>query len=333
MFSQSLFNDPFQNGYNYGYAYASHFGKTAGTGDVECIEVGNEPWMGGVGYASPSFYQSVLAGMAKGVKDADPSMRVLPAVFGSLADTLARMNASQVAYLDALNAHAYSWIQTPVGQVGVHPEHNMSTIHTVNSLIRFRDAVLPGLPVYLTEWGWDSAGGGEGCNPPVGISSGANFTQCVSELAQAVYAVRGLLVLARKGLSRLTWYFYGNTAQSVSSWQQSGGIFSRSGLTSSQAAGYRSKLALTAFNQFIASYGNISFLGTLREDSEGYAYVLGDAGKSVATHVVVWLPVSVVGNSVVALSSHSTSITFASNLVPTGIHCLPAFCSNLQSAY
>ena len=28
-------------------------------------------------------------------------------------------------------------------------------------LIRFRDANLPSLPIYVTEYGWDSEGGGE----------------------------------------------------------------------------------------------------------------------------------------------------------------------------
>jgi hypothetical protein len=104
--------------------------------------------------------------MAQGIKDADPTMAILPGTFASLTDLIAQINSNHIKLLDALNVHAYSWIQTPAGNSGIHPEHVMSTLHAVNSFLRFRDAVAPGLLVYLTEWGWDSAGGGEDCNPP-----------------------------------------------------------------------------------------------------------------------------------------------------------------------
>jgi len=68
-----------------------------GTGDVSTLEVGNEPWIAGMGFSDPAFYSAVLLGMARGAKAADPAMRVLPAAFGSLADLLARVNATHVS--------------------------------------------------------------------------------------------------------------------------------------------------------------------------------------------------------------------------------------------
>jgi len=174
--------------------------------------------------------------------------------------------------------------------MGVHPEHPMSILHDVNAYLRFRDAAAPGLPVYLTEWGWDSAGGGEDCTAPADRAGDTPDPLCVSEAAQALYAVRGALLLARKGLSRLTWFFYGNTVRSSSLWDQAKAKFSRSGLSSSSEAGFQNKQSLYALELFVSSLGATHFLSVLVEDASAYVYVLGDP-VSGATHVVAWRPV------------------------------------------
>ena len=314
MFPDSVFTNPYQSGYNYGFAFAKHFGSLNGTGDVLTFEVGNEPW----GYADPTLYQKLLSGMAKGVKDADPTMRVLPGVFSSANDTLIHILPSHLQYLDALNIHAYSWLQTVRGTTGVHPEHNMSTLHEVNFMIRFRDANVPGLPVYLTEWGWDSAGAGETCAPPPQRAGQPDFPQCVSEVAQALYAVRGALVLSRKGLSRLTWYFYGNTVQTLQSWDQAGGgVFSRSGLSGSQNVSFADKLSLYALEQFVSTLGSYHFMDVIREDRDAFVYTLCDSsGKP--SHVVAWRPVD-------ASDTGTTVVTFNCLYSAVSATTLPAF--------
>ena len=79
----------------------------------------------------------------------------------------------------------------------------MSIFREILQIIRFRDANLPSLPIYVTEYGWDSPGGGEVCY--------SQMTRCVSEWDQAVYLARGLLMLARLGMQRATVFFYANT--------------------------------------------------------------------------------------------------------------------------
>ena len=69
-FPRETFDDPYNSAYNYGFAFARHFGPTHGTGNVHVLEVGNEPWMSGHGYPDPAFYREVLLGMAEGVKAA-----------------------------------------------------------------------------------------------------------------------------------------------------------------------------------------------------------------------------------------------------------------------
>jgi serine/threonine-protein kinase ATR len=306
-FSQSSFNDPYNSGYNYGFIFAKHFGIKEGTGNVATVEVGNEPW----GYSGdPNFYSNILLGMAKGVKDADPTMRVIPAHFSSLSEDLLRINKTHFKYLDGLNIHAYSWIQTNLGRTAIYPEHNMSTLHSVNSMLRFRDGNFPNLPVYLTEWGWDSAGGGEDCGPPAGRVGDPTPT-CVSEAAQALYAVRGALLLARKGLARLTWYFYGNTVLTPQNWDTSKNLFARSGLSSSSAAGYKKKLSLFAIESFIGSLGDTFFQSVVREDKDS---LLG-SGALTYSHCVAWRPVD-------AQLTGSVVVSFS---LPSGLYPVAAF--------
>ena len=285
-FPQSVFTNPFASAYNYGFAFASHFGRN-GVNLVSTVEVGNEPWS-----YDASFYATLVLGFAQGVKAADPAMRVLPAAFASLADLLARVNATHAGLLDGLNVHAYSWTQTTRGRTGTYPEHSLSTLHGVNSLLNFRDQVLPGMPVFLTEWGWDAAGGGETCNPPPERASQAPFPECVSEQSQALYAVRGALVLARKGLSRATWYFFGNTDLTAGAWDSAGGtgVFSRSGLVSTQTAGFKHKQAMFALEHFVQTLGAATFQSALQETAQGYVYVLGSK-SGAPTHIVAWLPI------------------------------------------
>ena len=304
-FPQNTFKNPFLNAYNYGYQFAKHFGSLNGTGNVATMEVGNEPWIAGMGYSDAVFYNDILLGMAKGAKDADPTMRVLPGSFGSLNDTLLRLNSTHVQYLDALNIHAYSWYQTAQGRSGIHPEHNMSTFHSVNSLLRFRDLALPGLPAYITEWGWDSAGGGEDCSPPPGYSASL---VCLTEEAQALYAVRGALILARKGFARMTWFFYGNTAIDVPSWPAVKGLFSRSGLRSTAAAGYKLKQSYYALKNFISILGSTNFHGLIQEDRDAYVYILLNPSTN-ATFIVAWRPLD-------AQIRQYSSVSFPCSFVP-----------------
>jgi hypothetical protein len=65
-----------------------------------------------------------------------------------------------------------------------------SYMNAVNNMLRWRDANTPSIPVWVTEWGWDAARDwlGEKCA----------MSECVTSHEQAVYAVRGLLLMARK---------------------------------------------------------------------------------------------------------------------------------------
>ena len=131
---------------------------------------------------------------------------------------------------------------------------------------------MPGKKIYLSEWGWDTDGGGEPCT----------HSECVAEEAATVYAIRGLLIAARLGVDRATWYFFANGEASSS-------LYTRSGLTASKKANFKKKKIFRAFEHLLAAIGDKYFLGIYQEDEHLWAYHFGDPNGN-KTHLVVWKP-------------------------------------------
>ena len=278
---QHLWNNPYQAAYNYGYSFASYFGPTSGNGLVTTMEVGNEPW----DYDS-TFYKDVLRGMAKGAKDADPAMEVYSCALQSADPTTeatgnlknymgVRLPANSAQYLDGLNVHHYSYSadQATGQRVATHPENPASTMRGIVSDIRFRDANMPGKKIMMSEWGWDSDGAGEPCY----------HSECVTEKAQAMYAIRGLMMLDRLGVDRATWYFYGNLPFGSS-------LYTRSGLTGSKNTGFTPKKSFYAIEHLLEQLGDSYFLEVIAETDDVWAYMYGDSLGN-PTHIMAWQPV------------------------------------------
>ena len=272
---------PYESAYKYGKAFAKHFGPTHGNGLVDVMEIGNEPW-----YYEAKLYRDILYGMAKGAKEIDPKMFVMPCALhaaypqneteGLFKNYMgARITEREAKYLDGINVHYYSWIHEKNGtRISVHPEHPASDMRGILGDIRFRDQNMPGKPIYLTEWGWDSDGGGEPCT----------HSECVSEEAQAIYAIRSLMMFARLGIDRMTWFFYANEGPGSS-------LFTRSGLTGSPDTGFKKKKAYYAFQSLINTLGDRHFTKVIKEDKRGWIYLLGDKNGNT-THLVAWRPIS-----------------------------------------
>jgi len=277
--------------YNFGQKYAGYFGSPD-KNVVKVMEVGNEPW----NYPA-DFYRDILYGMAKGIKETDPNMVVLPCALNAHEPEQAgadggryigaRLSEREVPYIDALNIHVYSWMNDATGnRIGIHPEHPESEINAVRNMIRFRDdnPILAAKPIYVTEWGWDS----DGCNQP------CDHSECVSEYAQAVYAVRGAFLFARLGLDRLTWYHYTNDLWYYLNPQNPSSIWMRSGVTCSIEGmlNLPLKKSFISFEAMVNTLGDRHFVDVIREDSDAYVYLLGDL-DGTPTHLVAWRPIDV----------------------------------------
>lgn len=295
-FPDSAWNNPYSSAYKYGVSFARFFGPTFGNGQVRIVEVGNEPWA----YDS-TLYRTILRGMARGLKEGDPAMVVLPcalqayhpgAEFTSAKNYIgARISATEAEYLDGINLHSYSFYKGVDGiRRGVYPEHANSQMRGILSGIRWRNHNMPGKPVYVTEWGWDSDGAGQECV----------HNECVSEAAAAAYVTRGLLMMQRMGVDKATYFYHSNL------WGMT--LFTRSGLTGSKEVNFAKKRSFLALESLNHRIGDRYFLGVLQENEEAWVYLLGDA-TGRATHLVAWRPMD-------AGHNRKAAATLRSNVTP-----------------
>ena len=292
----SIWDDPYLAAYNYGFAFAEHFGPGVGNGLVKRIEVGNEPWR-----YEASFYREVLQGMAEGVKAADSTMQVYPCALQAADPSTelgiyknyagVRLLDTIAPYIDGLNGHYYSFYNDSSGiRRATYPENYVSFMRGILNDLRYRDANFPGKKMFVSEWGWDSDGAGESCT----------HNECVSETAQAIYGVRYAMMLSRLGVDDMSWFFYANSNTSSS-------LFTRSGLTGSGAASFMEKKSFTAFEALLHHIGDSYFLDTLEENDDHWVYLFGDS-TGTPTYVIGWKPVDESDGSI---SSTSVSIAYA----------------------
>lgn len=289
MVPQSHWSNPELEAYNLGRHFATHFGSEHGVGLIDAVEVGNEPWDYEAG-----FYNKILRGMSAGLRGADSKIKILPGAFqahdkdhtGNYIGTRVTQDLAQ--NISVVNFHTYSFMVNDNGKrVANYPEHPNSEFNSIRNIVRWRDVNMAGKPIWVTEWGWDADGKGEGCT----------FPECVSEKAQALYGIRGLLILTRSNVQKVTWFFYANS-------QYCNTLFCRSGLTASIAQNFTKKDVFVAFQELLGVIGDKYFLGVYMENVTGYIYMYGDStidpASSLtpqqimqrASHLVAWKPVS-----------------------------------------
>lgn len=274
---ESVWTKPFEQAYQYGFDFANHFGPVKGNGLLHLVEISNEPWD-----YSKGFYPVILNGMLKGMKDADKTIKVVPAAFQAtfrqfeghdynnyLGDNI---DFPSTNLLDGLNGHFYSHVYNAEGKrTSTYPENPVSEFHSSRNLLRFRDKNLVGKAVYVTEYGYDSEGGGEDCT----------HEECVTEAQQAAWGIRAALLLLRNGIDEVYWYFFAN--EFTASF-----LHTRSGMTGSLNTGFQKKQSFFAFEKLLEQLGESRMTSILNENEDYYCYLFEDAkGNKTA---IAWLP-------------------------------------------
>ena len=273
-FKPEVWDNPEKAAYGYGKSFAGYFGNHQEY-NVAAAEIGNEPWKYGA-----DFYKKLLRGMSKGLKEGAPHMTVLPCALSAnhqqphLNNYIGEwLSHDATKYIDALNIHLYSYSTRDDGTTkAVHPEHPESEMRGILNMLRFRDINMTGKPVHITEWGWDAASKNAPCT----------HDECVSEEAQAAYAVRAMLWFYRLGVEKMFWYFFADE-------DKPSRRFTRSGLLSSPNNGLKSKKSWFALKNTIRTIGD-KFLYDVSESMHGAwkYYFRNSAGTP--THLVVWIP-------------------------------------------
>lgn len=150
--------------------------KKSGLNQINTYEIWNEPNLHDPGWGpwvgtNPQ-YNELLRASAQAVKRADPSARVTNGGFGGI--DVATMNTlltpfadgkKPLDFIDVLNVHFYSGRTAPelsTNDPNADRSGKSEGVRTyeqdLQRLISWRDKHKPGLPIWLTETGYDSAG-------------------------------------------------------------------------------------------------------------------------------------------------------------------------------
>ena len=187
----------------YGLAFARYFGP-GGKALVTSAEIGNEP-----GLYDDARYRLLFEHMARGLREGDPKLKILPANMTVEPSGRYTKNVECVRRLehlyDALRTQTYAQTEGWPTWRRTYPEDpNPKNRFLVNvrDLLAWRDRNAPGKPVWVTEFGWDAS------TKPA--PKEGTFKQWVgsTETEQARYLVRSFFIFSGMGVERAYVFFF-----------------------------------------------------------------------------------------------------------------------------
>jgi len=283
---------------------ASNQPRNSGLNTLTGLEIFNEvdgTWNGGRnGFFAPYEYAAMLSaaydghcstmGPLMGGKNADPTFPIIHSGLAGLElapDYFEAVRLWSISFrkdkqfpADVLNVHTYC--RNPAGTIGVAPE----SCNIYNDLLRlctYRDTYLPTLPIWLSEFGYDTVGG-----PSFSPGIGPYTPQDV----QAMWLIRTVLLLARlvspngnACISRAHMYMLADVEST------SGGVFATSGLLASSDFGYAPKVSWYYYSVFTKYLGSYTYTTMLPLDNTLPSYVMAQCFVNSATNsygIILW---------------------------------------------
>lgn len=187
----------------YGETFAREFGPTGTRRLVESVEIGNEP-----GKWSDADYSRMFQAMAEGVRKGDPRMKIAtcnlsPRKSGDY-DKSAECVARMPQLVDVLTIHSYAQLTGWPTWKRSFPEDPAlpEYLKDIDDLCAWRDQNMPGKPVWITEFGYDST------TMPQEKSGTFAKWEGVTDEQQAQWLVRSLLVFSSMPVERAYIYFF-----------------------------------------------------------------------------------------------------------------------------
>jgi hypothetical protein len=187
----------------YGRAFAREFGPSGPRKIVSSVGLGNEP-----GDWSDEDCARMFRALARGVRDGDPAMKIATCNLTTLPSTRWEKNVATIArtpeLFDILTIHVYAQLEGFPTWRRSYPEDPQlpDYLAAVERLCRWRDEHMPEKPVWITEFGYDSS-----TRRPDPIGRSARWVG-VSDLQQAQWLVRSLLVFSAMPVERAYLFFF-----------------------------------------------------------------------------------------------------------------------------
>ncbi len=202
----------------YGAAFAREFGRSGKRKLVDSVEIGNEP-----GKWSDGDYTRMFRAMAASIRAADPQLKIVTCNLatgkgGDYEKSVACV-AETPELFDVLNIHSYPQLEGwPTWRRSFPEDPRLGRfLPDLLDLCQWRDTHAPGKAVWLTEFGYDSS------TKPAPPGGEAAKWVGVTDVQQAQWLVRSLLVLSALPVDRAYIYFFNDEDQP--------GLHASSGLT------------------------------------------------------------------------------------------------------
>jgi len=186
----------------YGTAFAREFGPSSKRALVESVEIGNEP-----GKWSDPDYTRLFRAMANGIRAGDPRMKIAScnlSTGGGDYSKSVRCLEKMPELVDVLTIHSYAQLTGWPTWKRSFPEDPAlpEYLKDIRDLCAWRDQHMPGKPVWITEFGYDST------TKPQEESGDFAKWEGVTDLQQAQWLVRSLLVFSAMPVERAYVYFF-----------------------------------------------------------------------------------------------------------------------------
>ena len=262
-----------RDAFAYGRAFASAFGPSAKVPLIEAAEIGNEP-----GKYDDATYRKLFEAMAGGLRAGDPKMRIATCAAnlgksGSYSKSVDCLAGLEGLY-DIVNVHMYAEITGwPTWQRSYPEDPKIGFLKDIGSVLTWRREHAPGKEVWLTEFGWDAT-----TKPAPATGDFAKWIGS-TEREQAMWIVRGYMVLCALGVDRAYLYFFND--------DDTPHLHGSSGLTRN----FVPKPAFYAVAHLQKTLGDYRLTKVVREDAErGFVYEFAKGDDAKKRVLAVWKP-------------------------------------------
>lgn len=268
-------NDLEQDAKAYGTAFAREFGPSGKRALVESVEIGNEP-----GKWSDADYTRLFRAMATGIRAGDPRMKIAScnlSTGGGEYSKSVRCLEKMPELVDVLTLHSYAQLTGWPTWKRSFPEDPAlpEYLKDIRDLCAWRDQHMPRKPVWITEFGYDST------TKPKEESGDFAKWEGVTDLQQAQWLVRSLLVFSAMPVARAYVYFFND--------EDKASLHASSGLTRN----FKPKPSLYAVSHLQKTLGDYRFKRIVTDEPDKlrvHEYQSGNDPRRLIW--VVWSPSS-----------------------------------------
>ena len=261
------------NEFAYGLAFSKFFGPSSEHPLVESVEIGNEP-----AEFSEAQYRTMFENMAKGIRKGDARLKIATcAVALGKADKYSKDIACLEGLeplIDIVNVHTYPFVEGwPTWRRSYPEDPKINYLKQAQEMIDWRNKHLPGKPVWVTEFGYDST---TKPNKPTG-----DFAKwvAVTDEQQAAYIVRSYLMFSSMDIERAYLYWFNDTDEPQ--------LHGSSGLTRN----YQPKPSFYAVSHLYGTIGDFAFDKAIsRKADEAFVFQYRNPKKPKSILWVAWSP-------------------------------------------